>query len=96
MSLFALTNATINVDGVDVAAGYEAIRGFYERGVLREESFWPRPVENSRYIVAMDAIVVDIFLHSKHRTRLVRDTFRYNDDGLVYQLHVNTLTDHRG
>lgn len=95
VSLFDATKGTISVDGADIVRGSDEIRGFYERGVLSEEGFWPRPVEDSRAVVADNAIVVDIFLHSNRRTRLVRDVFRYDDDGLISRMEVETITDHK-
>lgn len=95
VSLFDATNGTISVDGADVVRGAEQIRGFYERGVLSEEGFWPRPVEDSRAAVDTNAIVVDIFLHSNRRTRLVRDVFRYDETGRISRMEVETITDHK-
>lgn len=79
-----------------VARGHDAILQFYDRNVLAEENFWPRPVEDSRVCdPERKAIIVDIFLHSKTRTRLVRDTFTYMDHKICH-MHIDVLTDHFG
>mmetsp|Transcript_13031 Transcript_13031/g.17441 ORF Transcript_13031/g.17441 Transcript_13031/m.17441 type:complete len:137 (-) Transcript_13031:170-580(-) len=94
VQLFA-SNGIISVDSNEIAKGHQAIEAFYRNGVLAEEGFWPRPVENSRVVESANAIVVDIFLHSKFRTRLVRDVFRYDEQDRIIRMEVTTMTDHR-
>mmetsp|Transcript_8126 Transcript_8126/g.25083 ORF Transcript_8126/g.25083 Transcript_8126/m.25083 type:complete len:176 (-) Transcript_8126:1235-1762(-) len=92
VGLFAC-GAVIRADGADIAQGHAGIASFYTNGVLHEELFWPRPVEGSRSFTA-NAVVVDIFLHSKHRSRLVRDTFTFDDDRKICHMNVETISDH--
>jgi len=94
VDLFA-AEAVIRADGTDIAKGHAAIAAFYTNGVLHEEHFWPRPVEGSRTFLD-DAVVVDIFLHSKHGSRLVRDTFTFDDHRKISHMNVETISDHHG
>ena len=95
LDLFA-ADAVLAVDDVKKWTGRKEIGDFYRGGVLAEPNFYPRPVEGSRVCLEdSSAIVCDIFLHSKNRSRLVRDTFTYDTDNKIIRMHIQTISDHQ-